>query len=141
MSTIQLDVVTPSGPIIRTRVDQVDAPSILGEFGVLPGHIPFLATLKAGVVRYRSEGKIGVIAVGSGFIETAEDIVTILAETAIQGEKVKVSEVKTQRDEAIKQTDTFQGEPASLEYEELVRRRDWLNAQLDAAKEAGNTNS
>lgn len=135
--TIHLEVVTPTGVAVRAEVDQVEGPSVFGEFGVLPGHLPLLAALRAGVVRYRSAGKISTWAVGPGFAEAGPDKMTVLTDAAIPGTDVDVSAVRADRDEIQKRIDAHPGEAAGAEYEELVRKRDWLNAQLDAARESG----
>ena len=52
-----LEIVAPSRQVVRSeRVDEVIAPGSEGEFGVLPGHTPFLTTLKVGMLSYR-EGR------------------------------------------------------------------------------------
>ncbi len=49
-----LEIVAPSRQVVRSeRVDEVIAPGSEGEFGVLPGHTPFLTTLKVGMLSYR----------------------------------------------------------------------------------------
>ena len=50
---MSLTVVTPGGQAASTVVDEVTAPGVVGEFGVLPGHVPLLAALKAGVLSWR----------------------------------------------------------------------------------------
>jgi F-type H+-transporting ATPase subunit epsilon len=35
---VTLEIVTPQGLALREEVDDVTAPSVSGEFGVLPGH-------------------------------------------------------------------------------------------------------
>ena len=46
--TIRLEIVTPRGRALLASVDEVTAPSVEGEFGVLPGHLPLLAALRTG---------------------------------------------------------------------------------------------
>jgi F-type H+-transporting ATPase subunit epsilon len=135
---IQLEVVTPTGVAVRAETDQVEAPSVFGEFGVLPGHLPLLAALRAGVVRFRSAGKITAVAVGPGFAEAGPDKVTVLTDIAVEGTAVNAEQVRVERDAIEQKLGAFNGgEGTGAEYEELVRQRDWLNAQLDAAKESG----
>ena len=50
-----LDVVTPQRPALNAEVDEVTAPGVRGEFGVLPGHTPFLTALKAGMLTWRGK--------------------------------------------------------------------------------------
>ena len=134
--TIHLEVVTPQGLAVKAEVDQVEAPSVFGEFGVLPGHLPLLAALRPGVVRYRHAGKISVLAVEQGFAEAGQDTVTVLTGRAVPGVEVDVSAVRAERDEVQRKVDAHKGE-SGVEVDELVRQRDWLNAQLDAARESG----
>ncbi len=92
---LKLSIVTPHGTVIDESVDDVVAPGTEGEFGVLPGHAPFLAAIRAGVVRYQSGGRSHYLAVSTGFAEVAGDHVVLLARTA-----EKVEEIDRERAEA-----------------------------------------
>ena len=63
-------------------VDEVTAPGLEGEFGVLAGHTPFFTALEVGEIMYRLENKPHYIAVTKGFVEVLPDKITILAEAA-----------------------------------------------------------
>ena len=54
---LTLEVVTPYGQVMSEEVDEVVAAGTEGEFGVLPGHVSFVTTLKVGMLTYKSEGK------------------------------------------------------------------------------------
>ena len=45
-----LEIVTPQGLVFSEEVDEVTATGSEGEFGVLPGHVPFVTTLKIGML-------------------------------------------------------------------------------------------
>ncbi|HEY5319225.1 MAG TPA: hypothetical protein VIJ20_14650 [Solirubrobacteraceae bacterium] len=47
---IALEIVTPNGRALSASVDEVTAPSVKGEFGVLPGPLQLLAALRTGLV-------------------------------------------------------------------------------------------
>lgn len=134
---LRLDVVTPAGVAVRKDVDTVEAPSVDGEFGVLPGHLPLLAALKAGVVRYRSEGKTLVLAVGAGFAEAGADLMTILTDRCLEAKDIDVAKARTELDAAAKKLEAFNGPQEGAEFEELTRSTQWFQAQLDAARESG----
>ena len=51
---MHLTVTTPRGSLVQIEVDEIAAPGALGEFGVLPGHVPFMTALKPGVLFYRT---------------------------------------------------------------------------------------
>jgi F0F1-type ATP synthase epsilon subunit len=54
---LNLVIVTPGGSVTKTEVTEVQAPGVRGEFGVLPGHIPFLSAIGAGVLTYVEAGR------------------------------------------------------------------------------------
>lgn len=81
--SIRLEIVTPEKTVVSEDVQIVMAPGVLGEFGVLIGHTPFLTALKAGAVRYTdSQGSERMVFVSGGFAEALPQKVTILAESA-----------------------------------------------------------
>ena len=80
---IMLEVVTPAKAVVNEEVQTVVAPGVLGEFGVLIGHTPFLTTIQTGAIRYTdAQGKEHQVFVSGGFAEALPDKVTILAESA-----------------------------------------------------------
>lgn len=79
---IQLDVVTPERELLSRSVLEIVAPGSAGEFGVLPGHTPFLTTLKPGEVMARTEDRDLYMAIGGGFAEVTATHIILLAETA-----------------------------------------------------------
>ena len=45
-----VNLVTPKGVVSQSETDSVQAPGELGEFELLPGHVPMLTALKPGVL-------------------------------------------------------------------------------------------
>ncbi len=85
----ELSIVTPQGPVLETQVEEVTAPGVEGEFGVLQGHIPFISATKAGVLSWRRGGERGKVAVGPGFVEVdVKGAVVALMQRAVKGEQV-----------------------------------------------------
>ncbi len=81
--SIRLEIVTPEKTVVSEDVQIVMAPGVVGEFGVLIGHTPFLTALKTGVVRYSDiQGGEHMVFVSGGFAEALPQKVTILAESA-----------------------------------------------------------
>ena len=78
----QLFVVTPARPVVDCAADSLVAPGAEGEFGVLPGHEPFLAPLQAGELRYETGGRRQSLHITGGFAEVTGTRVTILADAA-----------------------------------------------------------
>ncbi len=98
-----LEIVAPSRQVVRSeRVDEVIAPGSEGEFGVLPGHTPFLATLKVGMLSYREGSEWHHLAVEWGYAEVGPDRVVILAEGADRASEIDLSEARIEKERAEK---------------------------------------
>ena len=101
--TIRLEVVTPEKIVVSEEVQIVMAPGVLGEFGVLIGHTPFLTALKNGVVRFNdSKGDEHSIFVSGGFAEVLPGQVTILAESAERRRDIDVERARAALERAQK---------------------------------------
>jgi F-type H+-transporting ATPase subunit epsilon len=80
--SFRLEIVTPERVVAREEVDELVAPGEDGYFGVLPGHTPLVATLKAGDLWYRKGQEKTHVDIAGGFAEVLPDRVTILAEAS-----------------------------------------------------------
>jgi F-type H+-transporting ATPase subunit epsilon len=134
---ILLEIVTPKGRALSVSADEVTAPSVDGEFGVLPGHLPLLAALRTGLVTYRTGGETKKCAVGPGFVEAGPDKVAILTDEYTEREGIdpvvvrkELQEVQAKMTvEAAKPQDGNDASNAELQL--LIRRENWLAAQLE----------
>ncbi len=98
-----LEIVAPSRQVVRSEhVDEVIAPGSEGEFGVLPGHTPFLATLKVGMLSYREGSEWHHLAVEWGYAEVGPDRIVILAEGADRAVDIDVAEARQAKERAEK---------------------------------------
>lgn len=95
-----LDIVTPHRSVLSEEVDIVVAPGALGEFGVLIHHIPFLAQLKVGELRYRQGNSLTKVAVMGGYAEVLPDKVTVLAPAAEKAAEIDVVRAKAAKERA-----------------------------------------
>ena len=80
MEKLILEIVTPERRVVKEEVDEVVCPGIEGEFGVLPGHTPFLTALKIGELSYRVGDQRKYIAITWGYAEVDGSRVEILAD-------------------------------------------------------------
>lgn len=88
MASFPFELVSPSRLVFSGEVEQVDVPGAEGDFGVLPGHAPFISTLRPGILTIRSGGDAKRYFVRDGFAEVNPDGLTVLAETALPVEEV-----------------------------------------------------
>jgi F-type H+-transporting ATPase subunit epsilon len=94
MSHLTVNLVTPTAELLRGQVAQVTAPSVLGEVGILPDHLPLLATLVEGPVGLHGSAGVEYYAVSGGVLEVDDNTVTLLADTAERGADIDVARSK-----------------------------------------------
>ncbi|MEW6739181.1 MAG: F0F1 ATP synthase subunit epsilon [Nitrospirota bacterium] len=107
---LRLDIVTPHGLVLSEDVDEVTAAGTEGEFGVLPGHVPFITTLKVGMLILRKDNKTEYVFVNSGYAEVSPDKVVILADSAERAEDIDVERAlaaKKRAEERIAQAEKY----------------------------------
>src|ERR1700732_3897307 len=85
---LTLEIVTPDAQVYSDTIDTVVIPTAEGEIGILPGHIPLLTQVDHGELRVTKGSTVQLLAIGGGFAQVAADKVSVLAEGAIQEEKI-----------------------------------------------------
>ena len=81
-TTFHFDLVSPEKLAFSGEVDQVDVPGVEGDFGVLAGHAPVIATIRPGILTVMSGGTQQKIIVLGGLAEVSEKGLTVLADVA-----------------------------------------------------------
>lgn len=122
---LKLEVVTPHGSILSDEVEEVSAQGSEGDFGVFPGHVPFITTLKVGMLSYRNGSDTKYIFVNSGYAEVAPDKVIILADSAEKSEDIDVERAKAamqRAEERMKQAEKIDFDRANAALERAAVR-------------------
>lgn len=84
MSTFIAQILTPEGSLFEGDVTGVKMPGTQGSFEVKANHAPIVSTLEEGEVLVRkSEGDTNY-KISGGFVEVAENKLTLLAESVIE---------------------------------------------------------
>jgi F-type H+-transporting ATPase subunit epsilon len=81
-------VVTPEATALQMHAQFVALPLYDGELGVAPGHSPFIGRLGYGQLRVVENGKTVRYYVDGGFVQVADDVVSVLTNSAIPAEKL-----------------------------------------------------
>ena len=81
---LHFSLVAPEREVFSGSVDQVDAPGIEGDFGVLPNHAPFMTALREGRVVVHIGANRRTFSVKGGFADVTPAGLTILAEEAAE---------------------------------------------------------
>jgi F-type H+-transporting ATPase subunit epsilon len=91
---LTLEIVTPEAKVYSDTIDSVVIPTVEGEIGVLPGHIPLLTQIEHGELRVTKGAVSSLLAVSGGFAQIDGDKVRVLAEHAITEEKIDENAVE-----------------------------------------------
>jgi F-type H+-transporting ATPase subunit epsilon len=131
-----LEIVTPEARVYSETVDTVVIPTVDGEIGILPGHIPLVTQVGAGELRATKDGKTELLVVGGGFAQVTGTKVSILADSAIEEAKIDenaVAEAMKRAEAALKVKESIT--PAEIERLEGVVR--FAVAQLGVKRRRG----
>lgn len=82
MAQLHLKVVTPEKLILDEEVSQVNVSTEQGEIGILPNHANLMAKLEPGELVIKKGGKVDRLAVGDGFLQVSDNILTIMTDLA-----------------------------------------------------------
>jgi len=120
--TLRLRIVTPERQLLDEAVDEVTAPGTVGEFGVLPNHITFLSSLQPGLLSYKRGGRTYLLAIGGGFAEVVDNVMTVLADSAEFAEEINVEQTRAALREAEEHLKTLAVTDPAFAEAEVARR-------------------
>jgi F-type H+-transporting ATPase subunit epsilon len=115
-TSLQLEIVTPQRLIVSDEVTELMAPGSEGYFGVLPGHIPFITTLKIGELTYWKGRDERHLALTWGYAEVRGDRAIILAETAERAEEIDAERAERARQRAERRLHDWGAGDESIEF-------------------------
>jgi len=118
MSTLKLEIVTPTAKIFSGDVDMVVVPGAAGELGILPMHIPLMTELKPGELKISQNNEEIYLAVGEGFVEVTQDHVSILTDMALQEKEINeaaAEEAASRAQAALRESHLSNEEVATVE--------------------------
>lgn len=81
---LQVSVISPDRTVFEGGADMVVAPAWDGEMGILRGHAPTLVLLGTGQLRISDGTQTRHFHLSGGFLQIADDVVTILSERAAE---------------------------------------------------------
>jgi ATP synthase F1 epsilon subunit len=132
LSTILgVNLVTPRGVVAHTEADSVQAPGELGEFELLPGHIPMLTALRPGVLTIGTKARARY-AVSSGYLRVdPSGAVEILVEQAMPASAIDAEAAKKDLTAAEAELARWGERPLDGDYVNAQQRVGWARARLD----------
>jgi ATP synthase F1 epsilon subunit len=127
-----VNLVTPRGVVAHTEADSVQAPGELGEFELLPGHVPMLTALRPGVLTIGTKARTRY-AVSSGYLRVdPSGAVEILVEQAMPTIEIDPDAAKRDLASAEAELAKWGDRPLDGDHVNLQQRAGWARARIDA---------
>lgn len=135
--TFRLDVMTPQRVLVSADVTELVAPGTEGYFGVLPGRAPFITTLQAGELTYRTGRQERHLAVTWGYAEVRGDHVRILAKAAEGAEEIDVERADRARQRAERRLQDWSNGDEAVDDTRALAALQRAMARLSVARKGG----
>jgi len=87
--SLAIEILSPEGLIYKDSAAEIVIPTVEGEIGVLPGHIPLIAEISEGEIIVNPGAGALSFAVIGGFLEVLNDKVSVLADYAVRSEEIE----------------------------------------------------
>ena len=95
MATFNLQIITPKKIVFDKEVEMVVLRTTEGDMGILPNHAPFVAELAIGEMKVKlAPESEEMYFVAGGFLEIANNKVTILADDAMNAKDIDIEQAK-----------------------------------------------
>src|SRR5512146_575885 len=129
---LAVNLVTPKGVVAHTDTDSLQAPGELGEFELLPGHVPMLTALRPGVLTIGTKTRARY-AVSTGYLRVdPAGAVEILVEQAKPVDEIDAEAARTELKAAEAELAKWGDKPHDGDYETIMSRAAWARAQVEA---------
>jgi F-type H+-transporting ATPase subunit epsilon len=118
MPGLKIDIVTAERVVYSAEVDEVIAPGVEGQLGILPHHAPLMTILQAGELVVKKGGEEEIMAISGGFLEVRPDRVIVLADQAERAEEIdaaRAEEAKKRAEARLKEKRTAGADEAMAE--------------------------
>jgi len=111
-----LEIITPVKVLLKEEVDEITLNTVTGEISILPNHIDLVTKITPGEMTIKRNNKIDLFAITGGFLEVAENHVSILADYAIHAGDIEISKVEEAKQRAER---AMKDKTSEKEYQEI----------------------
>lgn len=99
---ILLEIITPEKIVYKDEADEIVVPTINGEIAILPNHIGLLTQVRPGELIIKKGSGQQYLAITGGFLEVADNKVSILTDYAIKAQDIEVARAQEAKKRAEK---------------------------------------
>lgn len=122
---MHLSIITPEKVVLQEEIDELIIPTINGQITILPHHANLITQVVHGEMTVKKGNKEDFLAVTGGFLEVANNKISLLADYAVKAEDIEVDkalEAQKRANEVMKKS------------KENITERDFAMAQSELRK-------
>lgn len=122
MATMSFDLVSPERNMASGAATMVTLPGVEGDVGAMAGHMPFVTTLRPGVLTAAMEAGEQRFAVFGGFAEITPTAVTVLADDVMPIDELNAAAI----DDRIADAEQAVGASTATDADTVARAAQYL---------------
>lgn len=119
---MHLEIITPEKVVFSEEIEELIVPTVNGEIAILPHHVNLLTQLEPGEMTIKQKGKLHHLAVTGGFLQIANDKISLLSDYAVRSEEIDAKKALEARERA---------EKKMKEEREHMTEREFATVQAD----------
>lgn len=98
---LHLKITTHEKVVFDEDVDEIYSKGTQGEFGILPGHIPFMSALDIGITKIVKDGKVEKFTTMGGVFQLVDNQALILTQAAEKSEEIDIERAEEAKKRAL----------------------------------------
>ena len=98
---LQIDLLSPSRPVVSAQASEVGLPGKEGYLGILPGHAALITELGVGELRIVGDAFSRKFFISGGYAEVLNDRVQVMADVVDAAGEIDLERAKKARDRAL----------------------------------------
>ncbi len=99
---MHLEIITPEKVVFSEEIEELIVPTVNGEIAILPHHVNLLTQLEPGEMTIKQKGKMQHMAVTGGFLQIANNKISLLSDYAVRSEEIDAKKALEARERAEK---------------------------------------
>lgn len=128
----KLSIVAPDRTVFEDNVLSIVAPGVQGYLGILADHEPVITALKTGIIELiDTSNQRRYVSISGGFLESSNNSVIILANTAERSKDIDVARAERALEEARK---ALRGEGGNISREDAMEELERAMNRVKAAR-------
>lgn len=100
MEKLDLKIIKPQETVLEDSFEHIIIPGKAGDFGIYPGHTPFISVIRPGILELYNGENVDKYALHDGYVTVENDQVTILCEVIEHKDQIDIKRAQSAKKRA-----------------------------------------